>query len=312
MNCNNLLDKKTIILLIILIILIYIIFIYKKEENVDVSVCVDTNPSCSDWAKRGECQINPNYMLINCPVSCNTCDRILRGQTTKTPQPTPQPTPQSTIYEMEPPINNQAEIRQDILQNYNKCTNNKADKIQQIIIDLLKLVNTYEDEDRKKNTITNSDGSQSYQSTTSPYQLLLKQDIHDKLKDIVNILKTVSNDEFNCLYVKDNSPYNVCKEMKKLTINNEFEEELNDALENIMYFEQLVKLYHKEIMDLKTIIIPKMINFIVSCGNMTSGDKKNILKLMKKILTIINYIAYVVGGNNNLIIQIDSALKSIG
>ena len=28
---------------------------------------------CADWAKQGECQVNPSWMLKNCPVSCKEC-----------------------------------------------------------------------------------------------------------------------------------------------------------------------------------------------------------------------------------------------
>ena len=35
--------------------------------------CIDTHDNCEDWAKRGECQKNPQYMLIGCRHSCESC-----------------------------------------------------------------------------------------------------------------------------------------------------------------------------------------------------------------------------------------------
>lgn len=35
--------------------------------------CRDDNQSCADWAKHGECNRNPGYMLIHCQKSCNNC-----------------------------------------------------------------------------------------------------------------------------------------------------------------------------------------------------------------------------------------------
>ena len=35
--------------------------------------CEDTNNNCEDWAKRGECSSNPQYMLIYCRESCESC-----------------------------------------------------------------------------------------------------------------------------------------------------------------------------------------------------------------------------------------------
>lgn len=34
----------------------------------------DKDENCGDWAKAGECQANPTYMLENCPASCSTDD----------------------------------------------------------------------------------------------------------------------------------------------------------------------------------------------------------------------------------------------
>ena len=36
---------------------------------------IDKNDNCSSWASTGECAKNPNYMLPNCPVSCQPQDK---------------------------------------------------------------------------------------------------------------------------------------------------------------------------------------------------------------------------------------------
>ncbi|XP_070543322.1 uncharacterized protein [Ptychodera flava] len=36
--------------------------------------CVDENTRCAEWANRGECDINPDYMLVNCKKSCRVGD----------------------------------------------------------------------------------------------------------------------------------------------------------------------------------------------------------------------------------------------
>ena len=35
--------------------------------------CEDLEENCVFWAKSGECDANPNYMLRNCPNACNVC-----------------------------------------------------------------------------------------------------------------------------------------------------------------------------------------------------------------------------------------------
>lgn len=36
--------------------------------------CSDRWKGCAKWAADGECDINPEYMLWNCPSSCNSCN----------------------------------------------------------------------------------------------------------------------------------------------------------------------------------------------------------------------------------------------
>lgn len=35
--------------------------------------CADNDRNCNYWARRGECNKNPNYMLVNCKKSCGKC-----------------------------------------------------------------------------------------------------------------------------------------------------------------------------------------------------------------------------------------------
>lgn len=36
-------------------------------------VCEDEHKECNDWARRGECKANPQYMKLSCRKSCQTC-----------------------------------------------------------------------------------------------------------------------------------------------------------------------------------------------------------------------------------------------
>ena len=49
-----------------------------KGANVDgrpreAGDCEDRHTQCVGFAEQGECDINPGWMIINCPVSCNAC-----------------------------------------------------------------------------------------------------------------------------------------------------------------------------------------------------------------------------------------------
>ena len=46
-----------------------------KSTNVMINslrgACYDQHIECSQWAHDGECQKNPGYVLIHCPISCH-------------------------------------------------------------------------------------------------------------------------------------------------------------------------------------------------------------------------------------------------
>lgn len=49
-----------------------------NDDKVSESQCVDEDHRCAGWAARGECNLNPNYMLRGCPVSCKSCPGDLK------------------------------------------------------------------------------------------------------------------------------------------------------------------------------------------------------------------------------------------
>lgn len=38
-----------------------------------VGSCFDRNSHCAGFAERGECEANPGWMVVNCPLSCSAC-----------------------------------------------------------------------------------------------------------------------------------------------------------------------------------------------------------------------------------------------
>lgn len=42
------------------------------EDNAD---CKDDDPGCADWAADNQCKANPDFMLVSCKKSCNSCDK---------------------------------------------------------------------------------------------------------------------------------------------------------------------------------------------------------------------------------------------
>ena len=44
-------------------------------STIPSSGCENENPSCDQWAKTGECDKNPGYMLISCKKACKVCGK---------------------------------------------------------------------------------------------------------------------------------------------------------------------------------------------------------------------------------------------
>uniref|UniRef100_A0A914LI47 ShKT domain-containing protein n=1 Tax=Meloidogyne incognita TaxID=6306 RepID=A0A914LI47_MELIC len=44
-----------------------------EEEKEEKSFCKDTHELCCFWAVAGECNNNPFWMRVKCPMTCGTC-----------------------------------------------------------------------------------------------------------------------------------------------------------------------------------------------------------------------------------------------
>jgi hypothetical protein len=42
-------------------------------RKVDLSQCYDRYEQCAEYARQGECEINPGWMIVSCPRSCEAC-----------------------------------------------------------------------------------------------------------------------------------------------------------------------------------------------------------------------------------------------
>lgn len=48
-----------------------------KTADPNAKPCEDTHDGCKGWASLGECEQNPDYMLMHCPISCDSCPEPL-------------------------------------------------------------------------------------------------------------------------------------------------------------------------------------------------------------------------------------------
>lgn len=45
--------------------------------------CINVHPECEEWAKKGECKNNPQYMLLSCRKACQSCITLHHGGITQ-------------------------------------------------------------------------------------------------------------------------------------------------------------------------------------------------------------------------------------
>merc|ERR1719181_145734 len=51
------------------------VLVQKQHEAEEALLCADGHFQCKDWADQGECRSNPDFMTVNCRLSCNTCEK---------------------------------------------------------------------------------------------------------------------------------------------------------------------------------------------------------------------------------------------
>jgi hypothetical protein len=157
-------------------------------------------------------------------------------------------------------IDSKLTIEPRLFEMHKKCLNNKADLIQQSLNEFAIYTKDFQEKNKQ----------------ATPVTFVLNENTRDKIKNIIKNFKTITETEFDCLYVNKDAPLNVCNQMDRFAY-----EKISEALNQLMLAEKFIILYHNEIMDLKTIVLPKIIHFITVCDKIKKEDKINLLNLLK-------------------------------
>ncbi|CAB9512017.1 prolyl 4-hydroxylase [Seminavis robusta] len=87
----------------------------------DIMKCEDTDKRCEIWAKQGECKSNPQYMLIYCKKSCESCISGHAGEVQVAPDPKVRSKVIKVLVETQQYLKEQADFKAKILRT---CRNN--------------------------------------------------------------------------------------------------------------------------------------------------------------------------------------------
>mmetsp|Transcript_12000 Transcript_12000/g.28465 ORF Transcript_12000/g.28465 Transcript_12000/m.28465 type:complete len:180 (-) Transcript_12000:296-835(-) len=86
--------------------------------------CVDEHKQCSEWAKKGECKKNPQYMMVKCRKSCSSCIPLHSGDETQIADERTRSDVLRRLYETQEYLHNQADRNVETL---HRCINKHSE-----------------------------------------------------------------------------------------------------------------------------------------------------------------------------------------
>lgn len=125
---------------------------------------------------------------------------------------------------------------------------------------------------------------------------------HDKFKSKIDLLKTFTDEQIICILEK-NDP-NFCNKLND-ELNN------NNQLQALQTLTDTIALYKPQLIDLKTIILPRVLTIINKCNNLTKENKLKALNGFKNLLNTLDTLYNIIGNNRDLIRTIENIERSI-
>ena len=98
-------------------------FLCLKSESIKIP-CDDEDKRCSEWAGKGECQKNPQYMLVKCRKSCSSCITLHHGDEPQIAYDETRSKVLRRLYETQAYLHYQADRNIDTLQ---RCINKHSE-----------------------------------------------------------------------------------------------------------------------------------------------------------------------------------------
>ena len=89
-------------------------FTQKGRDAKDLA-CEDTDERCPDWGRNGECRSNPQYMLVYCRKSCESCISGHAGVAQIAPDPSIRKEVIQKLMDTQIYLKNQADFKAKIL-----------------------------------------------------------------------------------------------------------------------------------------------------------------------------------------------------
>jgi hypothetical protein len=147
---------------------------------------------------------------------------------------------------------------------------------------------------------------QNYDSNISMIQdFLLNYNNYNIIKKQVDIFKSLSDDQIVCL-LERNDP-NFCNDFNN-SLNNDSLLSISNGIQSVR---NILNLYQNQILDVKNIVLPRLLSVINKCSNINKENKLHILNIFKNMLYNVEYISYFLGNNWDLIKKIDQTIKSL-
>jgi len=128
------------------------------------------------------------------------------------------------------------------------------------------------------------------------------------IKTQIDLFKTFTDDQIVCILESDNP--NLCDKL-----NRELSDDDNGGFNELFKFvktsHQIMSLYQNQLLDIKTIVLPRILNVINKCNTITKNNKLKALNGLRNLLYTVEYISSILGNNWDLIKNIDNSIKNL-
>lgn len=135
---------------------------------------------------------------------------------------------------------------------------------------------------------------------------LLNYNNYNIIKSQIDLFKTFTDDQIVCI-LESNSP-NFCDNLDKGLSNDEH---LNQLINGVKTSHEVMSLYQNQLLDIKTIVLPRVLTIINKCKNLTKDNKLKILNGLRNLLYTAEYLSSILGNNWDLIKNIDNTIKTL-
>jgi len=129
------------------------------------------------------------------------------------------------------------------------------------------------------------------------------------IKTQIDLFKTFTDDQIICI-LESNTP-DFCNKLNISLSDDSDRDNLTKIINGVKTSHEILSLYQTQLLDIKNIVLPRILNIINKCNTLTKNNKLKALNGLRDLLYTAEYISYILGNNWDLIKNIDNSIKNL-